>query len=194
MVGSPLGACWVHVLLMIAVPGVAGRLDDEYKSFMAELGGGPPPSGPSNPSGRQSGFSSGPSGGGQGPSGGGGGGHFGGPGLGFDDGRGFRGGPRPRPGDDLPDDCKLYIGNLSPIITDEVLRGMMEPFGNVLHAVVLLDMPSGTSRGFGFVHMDKAESAGGCWVLTSYCSPALRPNKACPQIVCRVSFSFPFPC
>ena len=36
---------------------------------------------------------------------------------------------------------------------------MMEPFGNVLHAVVLLDMTTGQSRGFGFVHMDNAESA-----------------------------------
>lgn len=128
---------------------------------MAELGGGPPPSGPGGPSGRTSGFSSGPSGGGGGGPGGGHERHLGGPGLGFDDGRGFRGGgPRSRPGDDLPDECKLYVGGLSPIITDDVLRGMMEPFGNVLHAVVLLDMPSGTSRGFGFVHMDKAESAG----------------------------------
>lgn len=148
--GSYYGAMW----------GTAGRLDDEYKNFMAELGGGPPPSGPGGSHGRASGFSSGPAGGGGG-SGGGRGGHLGGPGLGFDDGRGFRGGgPRSRPGDDLPDECKLYVGNLSPIITDEVLRGMMEPFGTVLHAVVLLDMPSGTSRGFGFVHMDKAESAG----------------------------------
>ncbi len=37
---------------------------------------------------------------------------------------------------------------------------MMEPFGNVLHAVVLLDMTTGQSRGFGFVHMDNADSAG----------------------------------
>jgi hypothetical protein len=131
---------------------------------MAELGGGPAPPprptpgpAPNNygPPPGQGGFGGGP------PSGGP---QFGGAGLGFDDGRsrgGPAGGSRGRPGDELPDDCKLYIGNLSPIITDQVLRQMMEPFGNVLHAVVLLDMPAGTSRGFGFVHMDNADSAGG---------------------------------
>jgi RNA recognition motif-containing protein len=53
------------------------------------------------------------------------------------------GGPRSRPGDDLPDSCKLYVGNLSPAVTDAVLKSLMEPFGNVLHAVVLLDMTTG---------------------------------------------------
>ena len=47
--------------------------------------------------------------------------------------------PRSRPGDDLPDSCKLYVGNLSPAVTDTVLKSLMEPFGAVLHAVVLLD-------------------------------------------------------
>ena len=65
-----------------------------------------------------------------------------------------------RPGDELPDDCKLYVGNLSPNITDETLKAMMAPFGNVLHAVVLLDMVTQQSRGYGFVHMDNANSAG----------------------------------
>ena len=36
---------------------------------------------------------------------------------------------------------------------------MVQPFGNVLHAVVILDMNTGQSRGFGFVHMDNAQSA-----------------------------------
>ena len=65
-----------------------------------------------------------------------------------------------RPGDELPDDCKLYVGNLSPNITDDTLKAMMAPFGNVLHAVVLLDMVTQQSRGYGFVHMDNASSAG----------------------------------
>ena len=89
-------------------------MDDEYKSFLAELGGGPGDGGAP------------PSGGMRGMGGGG-------------------GGPRSRPGDDLPDSCKLYVGNLSPAVTDTVLKSLMEPFGNVLHAVVLLDMTSGGS-------------------------------------------------
>lgn len=89
----------------------AGKADDEYKSFLAELGGGPPP----GSGGHQSDF--------RGGSGGGGG--------------------RGRPGDDLPDNCKLYVGNLSSAVTDSVLKSLMEPFGTVLHAVVLLDMTTG---------------------------------------------------
>ncbi len=93
----------------------AGKFDDEYKSFMAELGGGPP-QGQGAP---QSDFRGGGFGGGGG------------------------GGGRGRPGDDLPDNCKLYVGNLSPNVTDAVLKSLMEPFGNVLHAVILLDMTTG---------------------------------------------------
>ena len=114
----------------------AGKMDDEYNSFLAELGGGPPA-----------------------PSSGGAGRGMGAPhhGLGFNDGGR---GPRARPGDELPDDCKLYVGNLSPVITDSMLKQIMEPFGNVLHAVVLMDMNTNQSRGYGFVHMDNAISAG----------------------------------
>lgn len=58
------------------------------------------------------------------------------------------GGSRPaRPGDELPDDCKLYVGNLPISFTDSTLKTMFEPFGNVLHAVVLMDQVTGVSRG-----------------------------------------------
>ncbi len=85
-------------------------MEDEYKSFLAELGGGPPPS------------------------------------RGMDGGGGSGAPPmrRQRPGDDLPDDCKLYVGNLSPNVTDALLQQMFEPFGRVLHAVVLTDHETGT--------------------------------------------------
>ena len=86
--------------------------------------------------------------------GGGGGGGFDRPGLGAP-----ARGPKMRPGDELPDDCKLYVGNLSPNITDDTLKAMMAPFGNVLHAVVLLDMVTQQSRGYGFVHMDNSTSS-----------------------------------
>lgn len=46
------------------------------------------------------------------------------------------------PGDELPDDCKLYVGNLSSAFNDNMLKAMFEPFGSVLHATVLLDMTS----------------------------------------------------
>ncbi len=59
----------------------------------------------------------------------------------------------------MPDDCKLYVGNLSQNVEDRMLQRMFEPFGNVLHAVVIMDQVSGASRGFGFVHMDNPQTA-----------------------------------
>ncbi len=90
----------------------AGKMDEEYNSFLAELGGGP--GGPSaGPGAAQSNSRGGGFGGGGGGFGGGGGGFGGGGGGGFG---------RQRPGDDLPDNCKLYVGNLSPGVTDGVLK------------------------------------------------------------------------
>ncbi|GMH33986.1 hypothetical protein BSKO_01820 [Bryopsis sp. KO-2023] len=103
-------------------PEEAGKLDNEYQSFLAEVGGGPnqeaiagqipPPIMNSVPA-----------------------------------------QPRvKRPGDDLPDDCKLYVGNLAPAVNDTMLRQMFETFGEILHATVLMDLVTGASRGYGFVH------------------------------------------
>jgi len=68
--------------------------------------------------------------------------------------------PRQRPGDELPDDCKIYVGNLSPVITDDSLRKIFEPFGAILHAAVVMDPISGQTRGFGFIHMESPVIAG----------------------------------
>lgn len=51
---------------------------------------------------------------------------------------GFR--PRGRPGDELPDTCKLYVGSLPDSVTDDTLRTEFSKFGEVLHAIVLKDM------------------------------------------------------
>lgn len=64
-----------------------------------------------------------------------------------------------RPGDELPDDCKLYVGNLPPAINDILLKQMFSKFGTVLHATVLLDIATNTSRGYGFVHFTNNVSA-----------------------------------
>jgi RNA recognition motif-containing protein len=95
---------------------------------------------------------------------------------------------RRRPGDDLPDDHKLYVAGLPPVFNDAMLRSMFEPFGEVwtlsdsgccgdssktlqtvqhfaaipvhqvLHAGVVTD-GLGSSRGFGFVHFSDATTA-----------------------------------
>ncbi len=134
-------------------------MDDEYKSFLAELGGGPQDQG--GPSGMRH----------MGGGGGGGGG----------------GGRQSRPGDDLPDNCKLYVGNLSPAVTDAVLKSLMEPFGNVLHAVVLLDMTSGMLLSVLSLR----------WLLLFYghCLVPLRELSVCAlEDLCLPCISSPFIC
>ena len=47
----------------------------------------------------------------------------------------------------------IYVGNLSHEVTEADLRQAFEAFGQVASATVMKDMPSGESRGFGFVQM-----------------------------------------
>ena len=48
---------------------------------------------------------------------------------------------------------KLYVGNLPFSTSDNDLRAMFEPFGEVSSASVVMDRETGRSRGFGFVEM-----------------------------------------
>jgi RNA recognition motif-containing protein len=47
----------------------------------------------------------------------------------------------------------IYVGNLSPDVTDEAIREAFESFGQVTSAKVIKDKYTGQSRGFGFVEM-----------------------------------------
>jgi RNA recognition motif-containing protein len=52
----------------------------------------------------------------------------------------------------------IYVGNLSPEVTEEDLQQAFEAFGQVTSVNVIKDKFSGRSRGFGFVEMPaKAE-------------------------------------
>lgn len=53
--------------------------------------------------------------------------------------------------------ARLYVGNLSFHVTEEVLRSAFAEAGEVTDAHVVLDRESGRSRGFGFVTMATAE-------------------------------------
>lgn len=64
-----------------------------------------------------------------------------------------------RPGDELPDDCKLYVGNLPHSVGDATIRSMFSKYGPILHATVLMDLVTGTSRGYGFVHFTNTVDA-----------------------------------
>lgn len=48
---------------------------------------------------------------------------------------------------------KIYTGNLSFDVTDELLQKAFESFGEVTSARVIKDKYNGQSRGFGFVEM-----------------------------------------
>ena len=81
--------------------------------------------------------------------------------------------------------CGRYVGNLSPGVTDAVLKQLMEPFGNVLHAVVLLDMSTGQSRGFGFIHMDCSKAAGDVRPRAARCLRVLARGREALSLVLR---------
>lgn len=109
-------------------PEEAGKLDNEYKSFLMEVGGGQAVEASCGASGADAGVLRT---------------------AGATQAQVLR---SRRPGEDLPDDCKLYVGNLSMTFSDSMLRQLFEPFGKILHATVLMDLITGTSRGYGFVH------------------------------------------
>jgi len=57
---------------------------------------------------------------------------------------------------------KLYVGNLTDMISSSNLQTWFTPFGTVLSAKVIVDRGTGRSRGFGFVEMEtdaQAEAA-----------------------------------
>jgi RNA recognition motif-containing protein len=53
----------------------------------------------------------------------------------------------------------IYVGNLSFDASEENLRQIFEPFGQVSSITIIKDKYSGQSRGFGFVEMpDRAQA------------------------------------
>jgi splicing factor 1 len=53
----------------------------------------------------------------------------------------------------LPDDCKLYVGNLPQAYDSNMLRQLFAPHAEVVHSAVITEPGSNMSRGFGFVHI-----------------------------------------
>jgi RNA recognition motif-containing protein len=53
----------------------------------------------------------------------------------------------------------LFIGNLHPDTRSDGLKKLFSEFGEVVISKVIIDIPTGTSRGFGFVEMaDKVQA------------------------------------
>lgn len=53
----------------------------------------------------------------------------------------------------------MYVSNLGFHTSDDDLRKLFEPFGQVLSAKVITDRETGRSRGFGFVEMESGTEA-----------------------------------
>jgi len=69
----------------------------------------------------------------------------------------------------------IYVGNLSPEVTDEDLNSLFSEHGNVSSAKVIRDNFSQESRGFGFVEMPgQADAKKALDTLNSY---ELKGNK-----------------
>lgn len=53
---------------------------------------------------------------------------------------------------------KLYVGNLPWSVTEDDIRGLFSPIGEVFSVSLINDKETGRSRGFGFVEMTSADA------------------------------------
>lgn len=49
------------------------------------------------------------------------------------------------------DKKKLYVGNLPWTMTNDSLKDLFAPYGEISEAIIIMDRYSGRSKGFGFV-------------------------------------------
>lgn len=54
---------------------------------------------------------------------------------------------------------KLFVGSLPWTITDDSLKTVFEPYGEVVSAKVIKDRQTGRSKGFAFVEMSNDSEA-----------------------------------
>lgn len=79
---------------------------------------------------------------------------------------------------------RLYVGNLSYSATEEGIKELFTPFGEVVSVKIITDAATGRSKGFGFVEM--ASDAEGDKAITSlngttHESRTITVNEARPQ-------------
>nr|KAF6486960.1 RNA binding motif protein 23 [Rousettus aegyptiacus] len=54
---------------------------------------------------------------------------------------------------------RLYVGSLHFNITEDMLRGIFEPFGKIDNIVLMKDSDTGRSKGYGFITFSESECA-----------------------------------
>lgn len=77
----------------------------------------------------------------------------------------------------------IYVGNLPWSATEEQVRELFSPYGNVINVKLVSDRDTGRARGFGFVEMDDAEAEKAIEALdnTAFGGRTLRVNEAKPR-------------
>lgn len=79
---------------------------------------------------------------------------------------------------------KIYVGNLSYNVTEEALKEVFAPHGEVASAKIITDAATGRSKGFGFVEMTSDESADKAIASlngTTFMDRTLNVSEARPQ-------------
>jgi cold-inducible RNA-binding protein len=79
---------------------------------------------------------------------------------------------------------KIFVGNFSFSTTEDDLRSLFAPFGNIDTISVITDRTTGRSRGFGFVEMGdrgQAEKAIEALNGTQFGGRSLNINEARPK-------------
>ncbi|XP_076043494.1 RNA-binding protein 39-like protein Caper isoform X2 [Oratosquilla oratoria] len=54
---------------------------------------------------------------------------------------------------------RLYVGSLHFNITEDMLKGIFEPFGKIDHIQLIMDPETGRSKGYGFITFHNADDA-----------------------------------
>ena len=77
----------------------------------------------------------------------------------------------------------IYVGNLPFSATEEEIRGLFSPFGDVQSVKIVADRETGRPRGFGFVDMGDADADNAIKALEGHQmgGRALKVNEARPK-------------
>ncbi|GAB0092838.1 RNA-binding protein 39 [Sergentomyia squamirostris] len=67
--------------------------------------------------------------------------------------------PPPLPPKNHTGPMRLYVGSLHFNITEDMLRGIFEPFGKIDSIQLIMDTETGRSKGYGFITFHNAEDA-----------------------------------
>ncbi len=77
----------------------------------------------------------------------------------------------------------IYVGNLPWAATEEQVRELFAPYGEVIGVKLVNDRETGRARGFGFVEMEDADAEKAIEKLdnSSFGGRTLRVNEAKPR-------------